>query len=462
MERSLKPSITKYWPSTRFVTVADKLIDVRIYLRLVLFSLIVMVLTACGGGGGTVSTGAFKGISVTPASVSLKPNESFQFTAVVDGGEQAVVWSLPGLGATSTGSFLEPGKYKAPISSGSYTVRASLSSDSAKYADATVNVDSGYVVNIGSSGGSNVAYGSTKSFTATVTGASSNEVTWSAILGTVSASGVYTAPAAPVGSETTDTITATSVADPGKKRTFTVNLAQPISIVNGGTVRYALPQSRLTFQALVAGVAATSGVNWSATSGSITSAGVWTADSSTVGNVTVTATLASDATKSVTTTINVQSNLNVRFKFQTAGDIVLSLRPDKAPRHCANLVSLVNEGFYDGIKLHRREENFVVQWGDPLTKILPLTDPSIGTGGPGYTINFEANDLKHLKYSLGMARSSSLDSAGSQIYICLKDLPSLDGNYVVFGSVASGESAIDIIQVGDTVQSATVELIPSP
>jgi cyclophilin family peptidyl-prolyl cis-trans isomerase len=178
--------------------------------------------------------------------------------------------------------------------------------------------------------------------------------------------------------------------------------------------------------------------------------------------VTVTGTLASDSTKSVSTEVNVQANLNVRFKFSTAGDIVFSLRPDKAPRHCANLVSLVNEKFYEGIKLHRREANFVVQWGCPFTKTLPLTDPSIGTGGPGYTINFEANDLKHLKYSLGMARSSSLDSAGSQIYVCLADLPSLDGNYVVFGDVIQGQSAVDAIAIGDTITSAQVELVPTP
>jgi peptidylprolyl isomerase len=260
----------------------------------------------------------------------------------------------------------------------------------------------------------------------------------------------------------TDTITATSTADHSKTQTFIVTVAPPIEIVDSTSARYALPQSRQTFQAKIAGVVVTSGVNWTASSGTISAAGVWTGDASTLGTVNITGTLASDSTKSASTQINVQANLNVRFRFSTAGDIVFALRPDKAPRHCANLVSLVNERFYEGIKLHRREENFVVQWGCPLTKTLPLTDPNIGTGGPGYTINFEANDLKHVKYSLGMARSSSLDSAGSQIYVCLDILNSLDGNYVVFGDVIQGQSAVDAIAVGDTITSATVELVPVP
>jgi cyclophilin family peptidyl-prolyl cis-trans isomerase len=418
--------------------------------------------SGCGGGGGGSTTSTFRGISINPSSISLKPSESVQLTAVVDGGTQAVSWSLPDAtsGSSAQGSFVEPGKYKAPVASGNYRVRATLVGDATKYADATANVDSGYVVTISSSGTANVAFGGTKTFTATVSGASSNEVVWSATVGSITSGGLYTAPES--NAVTSAVITATSSVDPGKKKTFNVNMVPAIEIENASATRYAVPQSRFTFKAIVAGSPATSGVNWTASSGTITSAGVWTADSSTLGDVTITATLASDSTKSVSSTVSVQSNLNVRFKFSTAGDIVLGLRPDKAPRHCANLVSLVNEKFYDGIKLHRREENFVVQWGDPLTKTLPLTDSSIGTGGPGYTINFEANDLKHLKYALGMARSSSLDSAGSQIYLCLADLPSLDTNYVVFGSVLSGQTAVDGIQKGDTIQSATVELVPAP
>ena len=426
--------------------------------RVLLFGLLLSVLVACGGSGGAGSPSPFKGITISPSTIALKPNESIQLTAVVDGGNQAVVWSLPGVGPTPQGSFTDLGKYKAPAASGSYAIRAEVAGDPTKYAQAIANVDSGYVVNVTLSGSASVGFGNSRTFSASVSGASSSAVTWSALRGTITSAGVYTAPL----TAGTDTITATSAADPGKTKTFNVNVVPPIEIESGSLIRYALPQSRLTFKGLIEGSVVASGIDWTSTSGTISSAGVWTADSSTVGNVTITATLTSDPTKSTTTVVRVQSNLDVRFKFQTAGDIVLSLRPDKAPRHCANLVSLVNEKFYDGIKLHRREEGFVVQWGDPLTKTLPLTDPSIGTGGPGYTINFEANDLKHLKYSLGMARSSSLDSAGSQIYVCLDDLASLDGNYVVFGSVASGQAAVDAIQKGDTIVSATVDLVALP
>lgn len=432
----------------------------------VLWCLLVAMLIACGGSGGSVTPAPYKGMKVSPSSINLKPNELIQLTAIVDGGTQAVVWSLPNQTNVPTdppqGSFVEPGKYKAPVASGDYTVRATLVGDVTKYADAVAHVDSGYVVNISSSGTATIAYGGTKRFTATVAGAASNDVTWSAISGTITATGDYTAPSGPVGTPTfTDTITATSRIDPSKKKTFVLTIAPPVEIVAAGSNRVGVPESRFTFQAKAAGTVTTSGVNWSASSGSINASGVWTADATTLGDVTITASLASDPTKTATATVNVQANLNVRFKFQDAGDIVLALRPDKAPKHCANLVSLVNEGFYTGIRLHRREDRFVIQWGDPLTKTLPLDDPSIGTGGPGYTINFEANDLKHVTYALGMARSASLDSGGSQIYVCLADLPSLDGNYVVFGSVIEGTPVVDLIQRGDTIVSATVELVPS-
>ena len=80
----------------------------------------------------------------------------------------------------------------------------------------------------------------------------------------------------------------------------------------------------------------------------------------------------------------------------------------------------------------------------------------IGTGGAGYTIPFEANSLLHEHYSLGMARSQDLDSGGSQWYICLNALPELDGNYVVFGKVASGESVVDALRRGDKITRAVV------
>lgn len=82
-----------------------------------------------------------------------------------------------------------------------------------------------------------------------------------------------------------------------------------------------------------------------------------------------------------------------------------------------------------------------------------------GTGGPGYMIPFEQANTKHLRGSLGMARSQDPNSAGSQFYICLKDLPRLDANYVVFGKVIKGMDVVDKIALVPTSQEMPQEEI---
>ncbi|NIN00262.1 MAG: peptidylprolyl isomerase [candidate division Zixibacteria bacterium] len=118
------------------------------------------------------------------------------------------------------------------------------------------------------------------------------------------------------------------------------------------------------------------------------------------------------------------------------GPIELELFWDKTPKTAENFLRLVISEFYDSLTFHRVVPDFVIQGGDPL---------GTGTGGPGYTIDFEKADTKHLRGSLGMARSQDLNSGGSQFYICLKALPNLDGNYVVFGKVVKGMDVVDKI-----------------
>jgi len=123
------------------------------------------------------------------------------------------------------------------------------------------------------------------------------------------------------------------------------------------------------------------------------------------------------------------------------GAIELELFWDKTPKTAENMLRLVLSGFYDGLTFHRIVPNFVVQGGCPLGN---------GTGGPGYTIDFEQADTKHVRGSLGMARSQDPNSAGSQFYICLNALPNLDGNYVVFGKVVKGMDVVDKIAQVET------------
>jgi len=162
-----------------------------------------------------------------------------------------------------------------------------------------------------------------------------------------------------------------------------------------------------------------------------------------------------DATPTVETTASVVVRMTT-----TKGDVTIGLFGSKAPATVANFVKLVEAHFYDGILIHRVEPGFVVQAGDPLTKGLTAkalsTDPRIGSGGPGWTIPLERNDLVHDRGVIAMARTSEPDSAGSQFYITLAPAHFLDGEYAVFGAVTSGMDVVDKLAVGDAIRSITI------
>jgi peptidyl-prolyl cis-trans isomerase B (cyclophilin B) len=66
-------------------------------------------------------------------------------------------------------------------------------------------------------------------------------------------------------------------------------------------------------------------------------------------------------------------------------------------------------------------------------------------GGPGYQLKAEFSKKPHRRGTLSMARSGHPDSAGSQFFICVADVPSLDGQYTVFGEVTKGIEVADKI-----------------
>jgi len=129
------------------------------------------------------------------------------------------------------------------------------------------------------------------------------------------------------------------------------------------------------------------------------------------------------------------------------GPVTVVLYPDVAPKHVEAFKTLVQKGFYNGLKFHRVVPGFVAQTGDPT---------GTGTGGPGYTLKAEFNNKPHKRGALGMARAASPDSAGSQFYFVLEAAPHLDNNYTVFGEVTSGMENIDKIKVGDTMETLKI------
>ncbi len=130
------------------------------------------------------------------------------------------------------------------------------------------------------------------------------------------------------------------------------------------------------------------------------------------------------------------------------GDIIKAeLYPEIAPNTVNNFISLVKDGFYDGLIFHRVIDGFMIQGGCP---------DGTGTGGPGYQIKGEfsqngvKNDLAHTRGVLSMARAMNPDSAGSQFFIMHADAPHLDGAYAAFGKVIEGMDVVDKIATTPT------------
>lgn len=104
------------------------------------------------------------------------------------------------------------------------------------------------------------------------------------------------------------------------------------------------------------------------------------------------------------------------------GDIEIRLYGD-TPKHQANFLKLVRDGYYDGTLFHRVINEFMVQAGDPDSKNAPA-GKQLGSGGPGYQIDAEFVYPKHFhKYgALSAARTGDQvnperKSSGSQFYI---------------------------------------------
>jgi cyclophilin family peptidyl-prolyl cis-trans isomerase len=146
----------------------------------------------------------------------------------------------------------------------------------------------------------------------------------------------------------------------------------------------------------------------------------------------------------------------VVIAMEKGGEITLEFFPKDAPKHVENFVTLAKKGFYDGQRVHRVEPNFVVQFGDPQSKTLPMNDPRMGTGDAGYKLKAEFNSRKFERGVLGMARAQDPDSAGSQVYIMLGPAPFLNGKYTAFGQVTKGMDVVDKIRVGDKITSIKV------
>ena len=131
-----------------------------------------------------------------------------------------------------------------------------------------------------------------------------------------------------------------------------------------------------------------------------------------------------------------------------AGRVVIAMRPDLAPQHCAQIKALARRGFYDGVPFHRVIDGFMAQTGDPT---------GTGTGRSGKKLRAEFSRERQVPGIVSMARTADPDSADSQFFIMFAPSPSLDGQYTVWGAVTSGMEHIDRIKKGDPARNGMVE-----
>ncbi len=155
-----------------------------------------------------------------------------------------------------------------------------------------------------------------------------------------------------------------------------------------------------------------------------------------------------------------RGQVGLRIIIEGKGDVVIRLEEGKAPQATARIKNLASGQFYDGqrfFKVVRQPKPFLVQCGDPNSRSKPMDDPSLGSWSSGTKVPYEANDLKHVRGAVGLARLSSNKNTGdSQFYIMLDNAPFLDGQYTVFGQVVSGMDVVDKIALGDKIRSVAV------
>lgn len=146
-----------------------------------------------------------------------------------------------------------------------------------------------------------------------------------------------------------------------------------------------------------------------------------------------------------------EKNPIAKMTMENGGVVEIELSPKDAPITVENFVNLVNDGFYNGLTIHRIVPGFVIQGGDPMGNGMGGSDKKIKGE---FSENGVANNLKHTKGVISMARAFDPNSASSQFFIVLETSPmvsySLDGKYAGFGTVISGMDVVDEIAKAET------------
>ncbi|EUJ11203.1 peptidyl-prolyl cis-trans isomerase (rotamase) - cyclophilin family [Methylophilaceae bacterium 11] len=141
-----------------------------------------------------------------------------------------------------------------------------------------------------------------------------------------------------------------------------------------------------------------------------------------------------------------------QVEFETsAGNFVVEVYPDKAPKTVENFLRYVNDGFYNNTIFHRVISRFMIQGGGferDLTE-KPTRAP---------IANESDNGLLNQTGTIAMARTSDPNSATAQFFVNLADNQFLNYTspepdyigYCVFGKVVSGMDVVHKIGIVPT------------
>ena len=141
------------------------------------------------------------------------------------------------------------------------------------------------------------------------------------------------------------------------------------------------------------------------------------------------------------------------------GTIEFETFPDEAPKTVAHIVELVKKNFYNGMRFHRAEENFLVQIGDPQSR--DMSREAYWGRGPGSGKPIGVAEIgktrRHAPGTVAMAHSGDPKFADSQFYIVMQPRPGLDGKYTIFGRVTSGMDVVKKLKRADILKKASVK-----
>lgn len=142
------------------------------------------------------------------------------------------------------------------------------------------------------------------------------------------------------------------------------------------------------------------------------------------------------------------------------GVVDIELLPAIAPKHVERIVTLTEQGLYDGVVFHRVIDGFMAQTGDVANGNATSPDYNLaraGTGGSSLpNVEAEFNSESFQRGVVGAARSQNPNSFNSQFFITTDDASFLDRQYTVFGKVISGMEAVDALEKGPKEQNGAV------